>query len=248
MEATRIQLCGRLSIEIAGRRLAEKLPGNQGTLVFAFLAANRIRPVTRAELVAVLWPDQPPPRTAETTLAGVISRLRHMLGTGVVEAGDHPRLVLAEDAWVDLEVATRAAHSAESAVAQGDWPQAWISGRAALHIARREFLTGYDAPWIEERRRSLQTVQASALECIGEAGLGLGGSEIAAAERSGRALIAVEPYRESGYRLLMRALEARGNVAAALAVYDELRRLLRDELGAAPGADTQALHKGLLAI
>jgi len=46
----------------------------------------------------------------------------------------------------------------------------------------------------------------------------------------------------------MRALEARGNSAAALAVYDRLRRLLRDELGAAPGAATQALHKHLLEV
>ena len=81
---------------------------------------------------------------------------------------------------------------------------------------------------------------------MGECGLGLGGSETAAAERSGRALIASEPYRESGYRLLMRALEAQGNVAAALTVYDELRCRLRDELGAAPGAVTKELHKQLL--
>src|SRR5438093_1197746 len=106
MEATRIQLCGRLAVEIAGRRLTEKLPGKQGTLLFAFLTANRMRPVTRAELVGVLWPDQPPPRTAETTLAGVLSRLRQTLGASVVEAGNHPRLALPDDAWIDLEVAT----------------------------------------------------------------------------------------------------------------------------------------------
>jgi DNA-binding SARP family transcriptional activator len=246
--ATRIHLCGQIAVEIAGCRLEEKLPGRQGTLLFAYLTTNRNRPVTRTELVDVLWPNEPRPRTAETTLAGVISRLRHALGGGVIEPGSHPRLTLSADAWVDLEVAANAAHGAESAVARRDWPQAWISGRVALHIARREFLAGHDAPWIEERRRSLLTIQVNALECVGEAGLGIGGSEIAAAERSGRALIACEPYRESGYRLLMRALEARGNVAAALAVYDELRCLLRDELGAAPGAETQALHKDLLAV
>src|SRR5438128_8852917 len=102
MEATRIQLCGRIGIEIAGRRFEEKLPGRQGTLLFAYLAANRFRPVARAELVAVLWPEEPPPRTAETTLAGVLSRLRHALGASVVEAGRRPRLVLPADAWIDL--------------------------------------------------------------------------------------------------------------------------------------------------
>lgn len=248
MEATRIQLCGRMTVEIAGRRLESELPGRQGRLLFAYLAANRIRPIDRGELATVLWPDRLPPTTAETTLTGVLSRLRHLVGPGVLQGREQPRLVLGAHAWIDLEVAVEAIHGAESAVATRAWPRVWTSARAALHVARREFLAGHDAPWIEERRRSLQTIQVSALECIGEAGLGLGGSEIAAAERSGRVLTAIEPYRESGYRLLMRALEARGNVAAALAIYDELRCLLRDELGTAPSAQTQALHKGLLAV
>jgi DNA-binding SARP family transcriptional activator len=123
-----------------------------------------------------------------------------------------------------------------------------VSGRVALHVSRREFAAAHEAPWIDQRRQSLRAIQASALECIGEAGLGLGGTEIAAAERCGRTLVALEPYRESGYRLLMRALEARGNTATALEIYDQLRRLLRDELGAAPCTATQALHKKLLAF
>jgi DNA-binding SARP family transcriptional activator len=177
----------------------------------------------------------------------VLSRLRHVLGEEVVQGRTQPQLVLPPDARIDVEIAAGAIHEAETAVATGDWPRAWARGRAALHVARREFLVGFDAPWIEERRRGLRTLKTSALECVGEAGLGLGGSEIAAAERSGRALISTEPYLECGYRLLMRALRARGNAAAALAVYDDLRCLLRDELGTTPGAETQALHKELLA-
>jgi DNA-binding SARP family transcriptional activator len=247
MEATRIQLCGVLAVEIEGRRCEGELPGKQGRLLFIYLVANRTRPVARRELLGVLWPDEPP-HTAETTLTGVLSRLRHVVGESVLQGREQLRLTLPAEAWIDVEVALRAIHEAETAVLSGDWPQAWISGRVALHVSRREFAAGYDAPWIEERRRSLGELQASALECIGEAGLGLRGTEITAAERCGRALVALEPYRESGYRLLMRALEARGNAAAALAVYDQLRRLLRDELGAAPCAATQALHKELLAV
>ena len=44
----------------------------------------------------------------------------------------------------------------------------------------------------------------------------------------------------------MRVLEARDNRPEALTVYDHLRRMLRDELGIAPGASTQALHRRLL--
>jgi DNA-binding SARP family transcriptional activator len=74
----------------------------------------------------------------------------------------------------------------------------------------------------------------------------MGGTELAAAERSGRALVEAAPFRESGYRLLMEALAAQENVAEALRVYDRLRVLLREELGVAPGAATQELHGALL--
>ena len=84
------------------------------------------------------------------------------------------------------------------------------------------------------------------LECVAEAGLGLGGPELAATERAGRALIEASPFRESGYLHLMRALVARENVAEAMLVYDRLRTVLREELGISPSARVQALHAELL--
>ena len=55
-----------------------------------------------------------------------------------------------------------------------------------------------------------------------------------------------EPYRESGYRLLMEVFEARENRAEALQVYEALRQLLREELGASPSPATQALYRRVL--
>jgi DNA-binding SARP family transcriptional activator len=46
----------------------------------------------------------------------------------------------------------------------------------------------------------------------------------------------------------MEVLMAEGNEAEALQVLDRLRRLLHDELGTAPAAATQALHKRLLQL
>src|SRR5438067_11757077 len=106
MGATRIQLCGMLAVEIEGRRCERELQGRQGRLLFIYLVASRARPVMRAELLDVLWPDTPPP-TAETTLTGVLSRLRHVLGDRVLQGRDQLRLILPPDAWVDVEVAFR---------------------------------------------------------------------------------------------------------------------------------------------
>jgi pentatricopeptide repeat protein len=85
-----------------------------------------------------------------------------------------------------------------------------------------------------------------ALACYAEACLQLGGAELASAERSARRLIDSQPLSETGYCLLMRSLAERGDHAAALGVYDQLRRRLRDDLGASPSPATQALYAHLL--
>lgn len=242
---TRIQLCGRLIVELGGRRIEDELPGRQGRLLFAYLALNRLRLVGRDELIEALWQDNAPP-TADASLSALLSKLRSVLGPGVLEGKSELRLVLPTGTWIDVEAASEAIHRAESAVALGDWTAAWGPARIALGVAGRGFLPGFEASWVEERRRALDDLRLRALECVAAAGLGLGGPELAATERSARALVEAAPFRESGYRLLMEALAARGNVAEALVVYDRLRRLLRDELGIAPGPAAQELHRRLL--
>jgi len=96
------------------------------------------------------------------------------------------------------------------------------------------------------RRHDVQELRLCALEAIAAAGTALGASRLPDAERAARAAIEAAPFRESGHRLLMAALAARGNVAEALRAYERLRVLLRDELGTVPGADVQALHQRLL--
>jgi DNA-binding SARP family transcriptional activator len=54
------------------------------------------------------------------------------------------------------------------------------------------------------------------------------------------------PLHESGHALLMAALEAQGNAAEALVVYEALRQRLRDELGVSPAEPLQAAYLRLL--
>jgi DNA-binding SARP family transcriptional activator len=232
---TKVQLCGKLVVTLDDERIEERFPGRQGRLLFAFLVVNRNRTLTRAQLLDALWPDG-----RDGGLAPLLSKLRRLVPL------DGSRLDLARDAWVDIEAAADAVHRAESAIAQRDFHRAWGPSQVAMFVADRPFLAGEDAPWIDEVRRPLADLHLRALEAYGEAGLGIGGTELAAAARAGRALVRREPYRESGYRLLMRALAGEGNGAEALRLYDQLRTRLRDDLGIAPSEQTQQLHKHLL--
>jgi hypothetical protein len=155
-------------------------------------------------------------------------------------------LLLPPSAFVDVEAALEGAHRAESAIAEGRWAQAWGPAGIAYHVATRRFLTGLDAAWIDEWRRRLEEVRLRGLECFAAAGLGLGGPALAQAEERARLLTELAPYRETGHRILMEALERRGNLAEALRAYERLRVLLREELGVAPSPAVQAVHRRLL--
>jgi SARP family transcriptional regulator, regulator of embCAB operon len=242
---TRIQLCGQTVIERDGDRLDNRLPGRQGRLLFAYLVVNRHRQITRDQMVEVLWPDTPP-SSSDVGLNAVISKLRKTLGSGVLAGRSSLHLQLDKDAQVDVEVAEEAVHRAESQLALNEWKRAWGPSLVALFIAKREFLPGEDAPWIDVERRHLAEVRVRALEAYASAAFGTGGTELPAAVRAAQQLVRDVPLRESGYQLLMQALACQGNVAEALCVYTDLCRLLRDELGVSPSAATQAVYDDLV--
>jgi DNA-binding SARP family transcriptional activator len=241
----RIQICGTLAIERDGQRLDAELPGRQGRLLFSYLVVNRHRHVPRDEVAEALWRE--PDRDAiDARLNPLLSKLRRVFGADTVDARSAVRLCL-PIAWVDLEAATDAIHRAESSVAQHDWPRAWGPALTALFVAERDFLPGEDSPWIDEIRHQLMEIRLRALECYAAAALGLGRTELAAAVRAGRQLTRLAPLRESGFRYLMQALAAQGNLAEALGVYGQLSERLRDQLGVSPGPATRELYQHLLA-
>ena len=213
-------------------------------MLFAYLVVRRHTRARRAELLEALWPDGG--RQAESSLKPLLSKMRKALGPETLVGRDEPGLRLPPDAFVDIEAAAERLHEAESAVAMQDLARAWAPARAALHTARRDFLPGADAPWVDEVRRDLEETRIRALECIAAAGLGMGGTELAATERAARALVEVAPFRESGYLHLMRAYAAQDNIAEAIRVHERLRKLLSDELGTTPSEPVRQLYQDLV--
>jgi DNA-binding SARP family transcriptional activator len=234
LAAAKVQLCGRFVVELGGRRVEGDLPGRQGRLLLAFLVANRDRTVTREDVLEALWPDG-----RDGGLAPLLSKARRVVPLDGLRP-DLPEL------WVDVEAAAAAVHRAESALALGAPHDAWGPSQVAMFVAGRPFLAGEEAPWIDDARRQVSALHLRALEAYAAATLGVGGTELAAAVRTSRRLVELEPYRETGHRILMDALDRQGNPAEALLVYESLRCRLRDELGITPSQATQDLHRRLL--
>lgn len=239
---TRIQLCGRLVVELEGQRVEDALPGAKGRLLLAYLVLNRARRLSRDELLMAVYGDEASP-DQHPRLSVLLSKLRAVVGSEVLSGRSEIELVLARDAFVDVEAAFEAVHRAEFHATNGEWPEAWGPAGVAYHVASRPLLQGHDHVWLDEWRRRLDDVRLRGLECLAMARLELGGPTLPQAEECGRRLIELAPYRETGHRILMEALERRSNVAEALLVYNRLRVLLRDELGIEPSPPVQGVYR-----
>jgi SARP family transcriptional regulator, regulator of embCAB operon len=242
---TRIQLCGRFVVRLDGQRAEDRLPGALGRLLFAYLVVNRLRRIDRDELLIAVYGEDAAP-DYQARLSVLLSKLRRVVGSELLPGRANVELVLPADAFVDLEAALDALHRAESHIAKREWAAAWGPSSLAYDVASRSLLAGHDRPWLDDWRRRLGDARLSGLECVATACLGLGGAELAQATSCARRLVELAPFRESGYQILMEALERSGNVAEALRVYDRLRITLRDELGIAPGRAVQDVHRRLL--
>jgi SARP family transcriptional regulator, regulator of embCAB operon len=244
---SRIQLCGRFVLELDGQRIDAQLPSRQGRLLFAYLALNRDRAVTRDELVDALWPYSTP-AAAPSALTVLVSKVRAALRAQMLSGRSELWLNLPPDVRIDVEDALEAVHEAQSAIALRDWKRAWGPALRAQFIARRRLLPEHDAPWLDQWRQRLDDVHDRALEAYATSCLGIGGTELPGAERAARHLLERSPLRETGYALLMDALAAQGNVAEAMGVYDRARTTLDRELGITPGRAIQDAHARLLGI
>lgn len=180
-----IQVCGRIAVLLGGERRENALPGRQGRELLVLLVLRRERSMSRDQLSGLLWPAGTPP-AAGAALSSLLSKLRRVLGPQMLTGKHDPHLVLPAGSFVDFDAAATAVHRAESAVAACDWTAAWGPSRVALHTATHGLLPGHDAPWIREERAELENIRMRALECVAATGLGLGGGELAAAERAGR--------------------------------------------------------------
>ena len=221
-----VKLLGELSVQVHGRDVTPGIGGRVGQLAFSYLVLHRDRPVRRDELADAIW-EEHAPADPDGALRVVLSRLRKALGAEALVGRAEIRLVLPEPVEVDLE------HL------RGDGA---ISAPSRLDT--RELLPGLESDWITAERAVLAELRTSTLTALGAAALEA--DDLEGAEQAARGLIAIAPFREAGHRLLIQSLAARGEVAEALRVYDDFRRLLRDELASSPSRELAAIHMAIL--
>jgi predicted ATPase/DNA-binding SARP family transcriptional activator len=213
--------------------------------LLALLALEPGRPVAAGRLVDGLWGDEPPASTGNA-LATLAKRLRAGLGSSTVIQARAPGYLLALDPEaVDASRFARLAAAGRAALRTGDAPAAARSLDAALALWRGPALADVaGAPFAAAAAARLEELRLTAVEDRAEAQLILGQYRDAAAallpERER------QPLRERLTALGMRALAGAGRQTEALALYEQTRSRLADELGVDPSPQLREAHLAVL--
>jgi DNA-binding SARP family transcriptional activator len=238
----RIELLGELKA-IQGDRVVTRFRTQKTAALLAYLAYHRHRSHPRQVLIELLWPE------------GDVDAGRHNLSVALnalrdqLEPADTPSgTVLVTDRFsVGLNANAVTTDVTEFEAALDAAAQVGSSSEAervrwlieAVERYRGTLLPGFYEDWIlpEQQRLDERFFQA----------LGQLVTYFKGAREWGRALqyarqaLAVDPLREETYEELMRLHLAAGQPSAALRVYRELERVLKQQLDMPPGATACAL-------
>ncbi|MBK9295267.1 MAG: tetratricopeptide repeat protein [Oligoflexia bacterium] len=244
-----IQLLGTFQVLQNGRSLTGFRTDKIRALL-AYLAVESDRPHRRDTLAALFWPDMDDQK-ARYNLRLSLHRLRQTLGDDALalQVDQQSAQFDTTQSWVDV----LAFEQMTTAVSTHAHPQlqtcATCMARLETAVAHYhgDFLPGFfltdDLPfaeWVTTQRERLHQKVLQALDWL-----------IAFYRYSGRLTqtipyarrqLELEPWRESAHRQMMQALAVTGQPAAALRQYETCCRILRDELGIEPAAETTALY------
>ena len=169
-------------------------------------------PTPRSRLAALLWP-QSTPESAGNALRQRLFQLRRQLGVELVSGS----AILSLAAGVEHDL---------------------LDSRHVLADSGDD-LGPELATWLEQQRENRAVRHRTGLE--GRAEAAEHARDYAGALAHARDLLALAPLSEAAHRRLIRVLYLQGDRAAALLAFDRCEQVLKDEVGAAPSAETLAL-------
>jgi DNA-binding SARP family transcriptional activator/TolB-like protein len=211
-------------LAIDGAKLSESgVTRRRPLALLALLAVAGERGVSRDKLIAYLWPESDAER-ARNSLSQALSSLRREGGNEIVLGSTELRLNperITSDVGEFLRLVAAGDH--EPAVALYSGP--FLDG---------VFLSG--APeferWVDEQRRRLEDLQASAVETLAVRASARG--DAAGAVQLWRQRAQLDPLDARAAHCLVEALAATGDVAAALKHVRAHQALIAEELGIQP--------------
>jgi DNA-binding SARP family transcriptional activator len=202
--------------------------------LLGLLALSPAAGLPRAAIIDALWCDDPPV-TAVSMVQAYIGRLRRLLDpAGPVPAAGGYQL-RAAGCVLDLVGFAALVRRGREAQAAANYSAACAAYSDGLAMWRGDPLADVDVLRDHPAIAQLSQQRAEAVIGLADASSAIGWPDRALPQL--RELAYREPFNERAHARLMLALAGGGQQAAALDVYERMRRRLDDQLGLRPGAE-----------
>jgi YVTN family beta-propeller protein len=237
-----VRVLGPLEVTQEGRVV--QLGGGRQRALLTILVLHRGEALATDVLIDMLWADAPPPGAAKT-LQVYISRLRSVLGDGLIVTRGPGYSLELEPGAVDIDRFVSTFERGRELLAQDDPKRAAESLRDALAVWRGVPLADVSSERFAQAEISrLEELRIACLEERVDADLALGLDRELVAELT--ALVHAHPRRERLRGQLMRSLYRCGRQEDALELYRTTRNAMIEETGLEPGPELQALERAIL--
>ncbi len=249
-----ISLLGHFQVSLDGEPVTE-FATDKARALLAYLVVEAECPHSRDTLAGLLWPEQPQ-RKARHNLRQALSYVRQaiqdrdkerpflLVSRQTVQFNRQSEYWLDVAALDDLVTACRTHRHRRLEVCRSCMRRL----EQAVALYRGGFLQQFflqDSASFEEwallKREWLHRQVAQALSCL--AAYHERRRDYALARQYAWRLVELDAWREEAHRQLMRLLALDGQRSAALAQYETCRRVLEQELGVSPTAETLALYR-----
>ncbi|MEM7115135.1 MAG: BTAD domain-containing putative transcriptional regulator [Chloroflexota bacterium] len=245
----KITLLGSFTVQ-KDKQTVDSFSTAKARALLAYLAIEGTRPLDRAYLAKLFWPDTLD-GSARGSLRQALSNIRKVIGDKAVE----PSYLLISRRTVQLnpDALTAGLITVDVADFQALHQQSTTHLQAAneaIGLYKGAFFAG--APdidssefdmWIRLQRERHHRQMTEFLVTIMRQFISAGNYEQAIAYARKR--VDHEPWREEAHVQLMHALWQNGQSITAMEQYDKCRRILRKELDVAPSSDTIALYEAI---
>lgn len=218
--------------------------------IFCYIATSRHRRVPKDLLIETFWHDEDL-ATIEKNFHPTISHIRKALNSR--QPFKQNFLVFRDGAYqlnpelsysIDSEEFEYFVAEAEKAKREKDAERFRESLESAYRVCRGEFMAGVYESWVEERRGFYLEQAGRVLAALAK--LSISEKRWADALKFAGEVLRDDPYREDMHRLTMKVLATQGKPATVKKHYENLKKLLHDELGIEPSAETQRLFAELV--
>ncbi|HET6909128.1 MAG TPA: BTAD domain-containing putative transcriptional regulator [Mycobacteriales bacterium] len=228
---------GRIAVTVGG---TEANPGlSKSVELLTFMANHERRDLSREALLDALFDGKRDASTA-AYLRQAVLRLRKSIPDLFDKSAPSGVLRLNPSMRVATESRRLVGLLGEAAAMRGE--ERFARLLEALHLADAgTYLPSITSAWADERRRRLEELIRSARLEAAEVAFALG--KYAPAGQLAEQVVKVDPYRESGWRLVMRLALLLGDHDRAVSAYRACEQALA-EIGAVPSENTKALVRG----